>query len=59
MNEAHLQHIITDALELYVEDTDEALRVQTFEEAGVLTNNTGLVVDIDGAKFHLTIVQVS
>ena len=33
-------------------------RTNTFEEAGVLTNNQGLVVHTsDGSKFQVTIVQ--
>lgn len=33
-------------------------RVSTFEEAGVLTNNRGLVVKLaDGTKFQITVVE--
>ena len=36
----------------------ENLRVQTFEEAGVMTYNKGLVITLpDGSEFQVTIVQ--
>jgi hypothetical protein len=54
MNEADIQEIITDA----IADQDEIIRVRTFEEAGVLTTNNGLVIRTsDGSEFQITIVQ--
>ena len=39
-------------------DTADAIRVQTFEEAGVLTYNKGLVLRLpDGSEFQVTIVK--
>ena len=36
----------------------EATRVRTFEDAGVMTYNKGLVISLpDGSEFQLTIVQ--
>ena len=36
----------------------ENLRVQTFDEAGVMTRDAGLVITLpDGTEFQLTIVQ--
>ena len=36
----------------------ETARVRTFEEAGVMTYNKGLVISLpDGTEFQLTIVQ--
>ena len=36
----------------------ENFRVQTFEEAGVMTRDAGLVITLpDGTEFQLTIVQ--
>ena len=36
----------------------ENLRVRTFEDAGVMTYNKGLVIELpDGTEFQLTIVQ--
>lgn len=34
-----------------------ANRVSTFEEAGIMTRNAGLVVHINKKKFQLTIVE--
>jgi hypothetical protein len=54
MNEADIQEIIADA----IIDRDEIKRVQSFEEAGVLTTNNGLVVRTsDGSEFQITIIQ--
>jgi hypothetical protein len=36
----------------------ENLRVQTYEQAGVMTYNKGLVITLpDGSEYQLTIVQ--
>ncbi|MEN6385967.1 MAG: hypothetical protein ABFD79_12330 [Phycisphaerales bacterium] len=54
MNEADIQEIITDA----ISDQDGITRVRTFEEAGVLTTNNGLVIRTeDGSEFQITIIQ--
>lgn len=42
---------------LLEETTGQELRVQTFEEAGVLTYNKGLVVRGPAGEFQLTINQ--
>ena len=39
-------------------DIEQVRRVQTFEEAGILTRNRGLVVTMtDGTEFQITVVQ--
>jgi hypothetical protein len=51
--------MVKDALE-YMEDTVNVgiASVQTFQEAGVLTQNKGLVVRLqDGKEFQINIVQ--
>jgi hypothetical protein len=54
MNESDIQEIIIDA----ISDRDEITRVQTFEEACVLTTNNGLVIrTVDGSEFQITIIQ--
>ena len=63
--EQFTEETLQDALrELITEGYDsmdicwENLRVQTFEEAGVMTYNKGLVITLpDGSEFQLTIVQ--
>jgi len=68
MNETEMQDALKTLLEeIAYMDADERDRlgvlddienVSTFEEAGVLTNNAGLVVRLgDGSKFQVTIVQ--
>ena len=52
-------------MELILEATDNSFgigwddaRVRTFEQAGVMTYNKGLVISLpDGTEFQLTIVQ--
>ena len=57
MNEIDIETLLYEMLQ----DEDaapEVRRVQTFEEAGLLTNNRGLVVRTrDGREFEITIVQ--
>ena len=57
MNENDFETLLYEMLQ----DEDaapEVRRVQTFEEAGLLTNNRGLVVRTrDGREFEITIVQ--
>ena len=57
MDEAIFQTVLEEALEQYYEGTNETVRVRTFADVGVLTNNTGLVVTVDGSEFQVTIVQ--
>ncbi len=57
MNEIELETMLYELLQ----DRDEApeiARAESFEEAGLLTDNRGLVVrTTDGAEFEITIVQ--
>ncbi len=54
---ADVEEIIRDLL-LGDEASDLGLRVDTFEEAGVLTANQGLVVRTrDGREFQVSIVR--
>jgi hypothetical protein len=57
LNEWHLVNILTDVLGEYAEDTGTTVKIRTYEEAGLLTQDTGLVVDIEGSRFQLTIVK--
>jgi len=57
MNEIELETMLYELLQ----DRDEApeiARAESFEEAGLLTDNRGLVVrTTDGSEFEITIVQ--
>lgn len=48
-----------DYLTSIIHDNDDEVKgVATFEECGILTTNTGLVVRMkDGSKFQVTIVK--
>ena len=56
-NEWNMQNILTDALEAYAEEERRPLKIRTFEDAGLLTRDNGLVVEIEGSLFQLTIVK--
>ena len=52
-----LKELITEGYDTY-EVCWENLQVQTYEQAGVMTYNKGLVITLpDGSEFQLTIVQ--
>ena len=52
-----LMELITEGYDSY-EMCWENLRVQTYEQAGVMTYNKGLVITLpDGGEYQLTIVQ--
>jgi hypothetical protein len=56
-DEDAMQDLLYDLLDEQAHDEPD-LRVTTFESAGVLTRNRGLVVTMPGgAKFQVTIVQ--
>ena len=66
MNAARLSDILKELIDTYADCGADALgepgldgaNVVTFAEAGVITNDAGLVVTLhDGAEFQLTIVQ--
>lgn len=62
MDEARFVEILSEALELWREkqreegESNPRLRIQTFEAAVVLTENEGLVVEVDRSKFQVTVV---
>lgn len=61
-NEAKFVEILTEALELWKEKQREEgniarIRVQNFEEAVILADNQGLVVDLNREQFQITVVQ--
>jgi hypothetical protein len=66
MNAARLADVIKELIETYVDCGAEALgepgldraSVDAFAEAGVVTNDEGVVVTLeDGSEFHVTVVQ--
>jgi len=58
MDEEEFETFLADAISEYAEENDAPLtRTRTFGEAGVLTNNKGLVVRVGDAEFQVTIVR--
>jgi hypothetical protein len=57
-NEREFQDQLTDAIELAAEENGQDVRVRSFRDEGVLTDNAGIVVTLeDGSEFQVTIVQ--
>jgi len=57
MNEVEMETMLYETLQ-DEEIVPEVAGVRTFEEAGVLTGNRGVVVQCkDGTSFQLTVVQ--
>ena len=57
MNEIEFETMLYELLQVE-EAAREIVRVQTFEEAGLLTNNRGVVVrTADGSTFQIAIVR--
>ena len=57
LSEFHMMNILTEALETYAEEGETDIKTRTYEEAGLLTRDTGLVVDVNGTAFQLIIVK--
>ena len=58
MDEEEFETFLADAISEYAAENDAPLtRTRTFGEAGVLTNNKGLVVRVGDAEFQVTIVR--
>ncbi|HBG28601.1 MAG: hypothetical protein A2Y10_08645 [Planctomycetes bacterium GWF2_41_51] len=52
------EEIMEKFIAIGLADEDEVAMVVNFQEAGMLTRNSGLVVrTIDGSEFQITIVQ--
>lgn len=52
------EHDVTDQICEMMYGTEEITRICTFEEAGVVSYNKGIVIRYeDGTEFQLTVVQ--
>jgi len=58
LTEEEFETVLAEAIEDYADDNGLPLtQIETFDEAGLLTRNRGLVVRIGCAEFQLTIVR--
>lgn len=58
MSESEFAEYLMEAIEASAQENGEELpEIHTFEGAGLLTSNKGLVVRIGRAEFQLTIVR--
>jgi len=56
-DEWNMQNIVADALATYAEEAGTEIKTRTYEEAGILTRDKGLIVEVEGSRFQLTIVK--
>jgi hypothetical protein len=54
--------MISEALYMYQDeygsdDLDESINIRTFDEVGMLTRSSGMVLSIGDQKFQITIVE--
>ena len=58
LSERELEELLTQAIETFADEGEmPGAHLRTFEDAGVLTLNRGLVLRIGDAEFQLTIVR--
>jgi len=60
MNEKNIADMIYNSLELTSMDECENIisRIATFEEAGLLTNDDGIILYLkDGSEFQITVIR--
>lgn len=58
MGESRFETWLREAINLMNEEDFEVQRMDTFEEAGILTSNKGLVIKTtSGEEFQITIVR--
>ena len=59
MEEKEIQEMLAEALYNFEDlDGNTIKGIESFEEAMLLTNNKGLVVQLyDGSEFHVTVVK--
>ena len=53
----NMQNILVDALAAYAEEAGTEIKTRMYEDSGMLTRDKGLVVEVEGSKFQITIVQ--
>jgi hypothetical protein len=58
LDEEEFETFLADAIRHYAEEEDvPRTRIRTFAEAGLLTGNRGLVVQVGDAEFQVTVVR--
>jgi hypothetical protein len=55
--EERMQQIVHEAIEMWADEYDLHPTIETYQEAGLLTRDKGLVVHIDKHEFQITIVR--
>ena len=62
LSERDFETLLAEAIERFAEDSEEpvmeaGVEMTTFEAAGLLTDNRGLVIEIGGAEFQVSIIR--
>ena len=61
ISEVELENVLYEGLEFMLDHgdlRDEKISIQTYEEAGLLTNDKGIALSIGNEKYQITIVRV-
>jgi hypothetical protein len=56
-NEWNMQNILRDALASYADEAGTVIKTRTYDDAGLLTRDKGLVVEVEGSRCQITIVR--
>lgn len=56
-NEYDMEDILTNALEEYAKEVGTKFKIRTYEEAGLLTRDNGLIVEVERSRFQITIMK--
>jgi hypothetical protein len=56
-NESYVENILTEALWSYADRTGTDIKTRTYEDAGLLTRDKGVIVEVEGSRFQITIVK--
>ena len=57
VDQIKIEEILIQDLDMWSDDNEEHITRNTFNDIGLLTNNNGIILDIDGSEFQITIVQ--
>jgi hypothetical protein len=53
----NMENILADALAAYAEEAGTVIKTRTYDDAGILTHDKGLIVEVESSTFQITIVQ--
>ena len=57
IQDSAMMRILEEGIVMAADEQDLHAKVRTFEDVGMLTNDAGLVVEIAGMEFQITVVR--